>query len=310
MSAPAFGARAAAAGGPVEPSVWPIWPDGTPEAPSKPLTEAVIERSKDPAVRDRFRQGISRPVLEHFPARHPNGAAAIIIPGGGYRRIVMDKEGYELAEWLADRGVQAFVLFYRLPPEGWSSGAEAPLADAQRAVRLVRSRASELGLDISRVAVVGYSAGGHLAANLTVRHAEPLLPAMDAVDTLSARPDFTGLIYAAVAPDRLAAAASVPGGLFGEGTNEAALQRNSPYLHVRADAPPHFLVHAEDDPLVPVEHTLLMRSALRAQSVPVETHLYARGGHGFGLRLTKGLPVAAWPESLLAFGRSTGWMPT
>lgn len=290
-------------------AVWRLWPHGPVERPTREFTETVVERSQDPAVRDRFRQGVTQPSLEWFPAARPNGSAAIIIPGGGYRRIVMDKEGYELAGWLAARGVQAFVLFYRLPPEGWASGAEAPLADAQRAVRLVRSCAARLGIEPSRVGVVGYSAGGHLAANLTQRHADRVTPPADAIDEHAARPDFTGLVYAAVAPNLLASATGGAEGMFGAGTTPAMLEANSPYLHVRPDSPPHCLVHAEDDPLVPVEQALLMREALRRHQVPVDTHLFARGGHGFGLRHTRGLPVAAWPEELIAFGRSTGWIP-
>lgn len=183
-----------------------------------------------------------------------------------------------------------------------------PLADAQRAVRLVRSRAKEWGIDPNRIAVTGFSAGGHLCANLAAQFGLKAYAPQDEVDGLSARPDLAASIYPAIMVDSLESALPAGEGLFGRPLSTEQLALHSPHLNVRDDAPPHFLLHAEDDPLVSPDHTLALRTALLAKKIPVETHLYAKGGHGFGIRNTKGLPVEGWPERLMAFGKSTGWI--
>jgi acetyl esterase/lipase len=242
-----------------------------------------------------------------FRPEKPNGAAIISIPGGGYRHMAWDKEGIDIAQWFAARGVTGFALAYRLPNDGWSGGPLTPLADAQRAVRMVRAHAGEWGLDPKRIAVTGFSAGGHLCANLAALYGLGAYEPQDAVDSLSARPDLAAPIYPAILLNQMSA---LPQGesLFGKPVDAAIMAQHSPHLHATEASPPHFLVHAEDDPLVGAGHSLALRAALRCKGVPVETHLYAKGGHGFGIRNTKGLPVAAWPEQLLAFGKTTGWI--
>ena len=285
-----------------------LWPQGAPSRVPAGLTETLTERSKNSAVRDRALTGVSAPWLEHFRARRGNGAAIIAVPGGGYRHMAWDKEGLDIAAWFAARGVAGFALAYRLPHEGWASGLDTPLVDAMRAVRLVRSRASDFGIDPARIAVVGFSAGGHLVANLAAQHHLAGYAPSDAVDALSARPDLVAPIYPAI--DLAALSARMPPGehLFGKAMNAEELGRHSPHLNVRAETPPHFLLHAEDDPLVGPEHSLALRSALKAKGVAVETHLHARGGHGFGLRHVTGTSLGEWPQRLLAFGRTTGWI--
>lgn len=285
-----------------------LWPQGTPEASPLGLVEALTERSSNPAVRDRALTGVTAPWLEHFRPAQPNGAAIITIPGGGYRHMAWDKEALDIAGWFAARGVAGFALAYRLPQEGWQRGLDTPLADAQRAVRLVRSRAREWGIDPTRIAVVGFSAGGHLAANLAAQHDRQVYPVRDAVDGLSAWPDLAAPIYPAVMLEQLSAVLPPGQSLFGKTTSADDLMRHSPHLLARADAPPHFLLHAEDDPLVAPEHSLALRAALKAKGVTVETHLHAKGGHGFGLRHTAGTSLGDWPQRLLAFGRTTGWI--
>lgn len=285
-----------------------LWPQGTPEASPAGLVETLTERSKDPSACDRALTGVTAPWLDHARPIQPNGAAIIVIPGGGYRHIAWDKEALDVAAWFAARGVAGFALAYRLPQEGWQRGLDTPLADAQRALRLVRSRAREWGLDPARIAVVGFSAGGHLAANLAAQHDRQVYPARDAVDGLSARPDLAAPIYPAVLLEQLAATMPPGQSLFGKTTSAGDLVRHSPHLLARADAPPHFLLHAEDDPLVSPEHSLALRAALKAKGVTVETHLHAKGGHGFGLRHTAGTSLGDWPQRLLAFGRTTGWI--
>jgi acetyl esterase/lipase len=271
------------------------------------LTLSATERSKVSGVRDRSLLGVSAPWLDFVRPKKGNGAALIAIPGGGYHHMAWDKEGLDIAAWFAERGIAGFALAYRLPLDGWGGGLDTPLADAQRAVRIVRGRAAEFGIDPARIAVVGFSAGGHLVANLAAQFDRAVYPQQDDLDRISARPDLAVPLYPLVMADRIAAAAPAGRPPFGKEMSPEALVRHSPHLQARADAPPHFLVHAEDDPLLPPEHSLALRAALRAKAVRVETHLFAAGGHGFGIRNTIGLPVANWPERLLAFGRSTGW---
>lgn len=283
-----------------------LWPGTPPGAPRKLPIETVFERSTDPSFSDRAVYGIARPRLLVFRPEKPNGAAMLIAPGGGYKWVVVDKEGYEMGRWLAARGVTAFVLFYRLPGEGWRSGPDVALADAQRAMRLIRHRAREFGIDPARVGAMGFSAGGHVCADLAARFATPAYANLDAADAHSARPFLAAPIYPVVSmtpPD------AHPGSrrlLIAD--NPAWEVAHSPHRNIPADAPPHFLLHAEDDDAVPIANTLLLRAALRTRGITTESHLFSTGGHGFGLRRTVGKPVAAWPELFMAWAAATGWL--
>lgn len=283
-----------------------LWPAGAPGLPAKPLVETVNERSTDALVADRAIFGISRPRMAVFRPDRPNGAAVLITPGGGYRWVVVDKEGYEMARWLTARGFTAFVLFYRLPGEGWASGHDVPLADAQRAMRLIRHHARDYALDPERVAAMGFSAGGHVCASLSTRFAAKIYQPVDAADRLSAKPHSAAPIYPVV---------SMAPGIAHPGSREMLLGKTptaeqdalySPDRQVPADAPPHFLLHAEDDDVVPVENTLRLRAGLKAHGIPLEMHLFANGGHGFGLRKAIGKPVEAWPELWRNWSRTFG----
>lgn len=283
-----------------------LWPGGAPGAPATLPVETVKERSKDPAYNDRYVFGIRRPRMAVFRPARPNGAAVLITPGGGYNWVVIDKEGYEMARLLAARGVTAFVLFYRLPHEGWAAGPDTPLADAQRAMRLIRHRASRYGVDPKRICAMGFSAGGHLCADLMTRFDAEVYAPVDAADRLSARPDLAAPIYPVVSMTLPTAHAGSRKNLVGENASAERERAHSPHLNVPAGAPPTFLLHAEDDSSVPVENTLLLRAALLAKKVSVETHLFADGGHGFGLRLAKGKTVEGWQELFFAWARKKG----
>ncbi len=165
-----------------------LWPKGAPGMPASPLIETVNERSSDAQLTDRSVFGISRPRMAVFRPHRANGAAIMITPGGGYRWVVVDKEGYELGRWLSARGFTVFVLFYRLPGEGWAAGTDVVLQDTQRAMRLIRHRAADYGIDPERIAAMGFSAGGHACADLAARFATPVYTAVDKADILSARP--------------------------------------------------------------------------------------------------------------------------
>lgn len=283
-----------------------LWPRGAPGQPAAPLHEVVDERSTDPLVSDRAVHGITRPRMAVFRPDRPNGAAVLVTPGGGYRWVVVDKEGYEIARWLSARGFTVFVLFYRLPGEGWASGADTSLADAQRAMRLIRHRAKDYAIDPERVAAMGFSAGGHVCADLAARFAVPVYAAIDAADRLSARPLCAAPLYPVVSMDPAIAHMGSREKLLGPTPDAATETAHSPDRNVPADAPPHFLLHAEDDDVVPVENTLRLHAALRARMVPVELHLFANGGHGFGLRKAVGKPVQAWPDLWRDWARTTG----
>lgn len=282
-----------------------LWP-GVPPHRATPPAEEVRERSTDPAYNDRIVLHVARPRMAVFRPERPNGAAALITPGGGYNYVVVDKEGYELARWLAARGVTVFVLFYRLPQEGWTAGPDAPLADAQRAMRLIRHRAADYGVDPARLCAIGFSAGGHVCASLLTRFAAEVYAPADAADSLSARPDAAAPIYPVVSMSAPDAHGGSRANLIGADASPERERAYSPHLHVPADAPPSFLLHAEDDPSVPVANTLLLRDALRARGIATETHLFPDGGHGFGLRLARGKSVEHWPDLFFAWGRYRG----
>ena len=173
-----------------------LWPKGAPGAPAKALVETVDERSKDAALTDRAVYGISRPRMVVFRPAVPNGSAVLVTPGGGYRWVVVDKEGYEIGRWLAARGWTVFVLFYRLPGEGWAAGPDVALSDAQRAMRLIRARSRDYGILPERIAAMGFSAGGHVCGDLATRFDARTYAPVDAADRLSARPDIAAPIYA------------------------------------------------------------------------------------------------------------------
>lgn len=287
-------------------ALWPKWPPGAEHATAR---EEIVERSKDTAViRDRIIKGVTHPTLIAMRPEHPNGAALLMAPGGGYSWVVMDKEGYEAAERFAKAGVTVFVMTYRLPQEGWSAGPATPLQDAQRAMRVIRAHAAEFAVDPKRVGVIGFSAGGHVAGLLALKFDKATYPAVDAADLASARPDFTVLMYPVATMAQPYAHPDSRKNLLGETPTPAAVAEWSLETNVRPDAPPTFLVHAVDDPSVPVENSLRLFDALRAKKVPVEMHLFEEGGHGFGLRFAVGKPAAAWPDLVLGWMKRRGYL--
>jgi acetyl esterase/lipase len=283
-----------------------LWPTGAPGAPVGGLKETVNERSTDPQLTDRAVFGISRPRMAVFRPSRPSGAAVLITPGGGYRWVVVDKEGYELGRWLSARGFTVFVLFYRLPGEGWSAGPDVVLQDSQRAMRLIRHHSASFAVDPERVAAMGFSAGGHACADLAARFATPVYDAIDQADSLSARPFAAAPIYPVISMSGPLAHAGSREKLIGATASASLETAYSPHLNIPTNAPPHFILHAEDDDVVPVENALVLRAALRAKNIPVETHLFTHGGHGFGLRKTVGKPVEAWPDLFATWAHSQG----
>ncbi len=283
-----------------------LWPDGAPGGEGVTVTPVVVERSTDPAFHDRYAQFTTDPLLTVVRPERPNGASLLLIPGGGYRWAVIDKEGLDVARVFADAGITCYVLRYRLPADGWAAGPDAPLQDAQRALRLVRAAAAAEGRDPAKVALLGASAGGHLAGMLTARR-DTTYAAVDAADAQAHRPDLTILMYpVATMADPFVHAGSRTH-LLGVAPSPELIARYSLERMDWTGAPPVFLLHAVDDAAVPVENSLGLLSALRAAEVPAEAHLFQEGGHGFGIRLIAGKPAAAWPSLALAWAARHGW---
>jgi acetyl esterase/lipase len=290
-------------------TVLPLWPGAAPGGGTVTVTEEVVERPLSPGgLRDRIIKGVRNPTLTVFEPARPNGASLLMTPGGGYKWVVMDKEGYECAERFAAAGVTVYVASYRLPGDGWAAGPAVALQDAQRALRLVRARAAARGHDPRRVGVMGFSAGGHVAGCLGLMWDRPTYAPVDDYDRLPARPDSTVLVYPVATMSPPFAHPGSRERMFGPSPTPELERAWSLETNARPDAPPTFLLHAADDTAVPVENSLRLEAALRAAKVATELHLFEEGGHGFGLRFAKGRPVEAWPDLVLAWWKRKGFV--
>lgn len=288
--------------------VVPLWPDKPPCARSVLPREVIIDRVKISGFQDRFVTGVGRPLMTVFRPAKPNGAAVLIAPGGGYIRVVIDKEGFEVGHRLAAAGITCFVLRYRLPAEGWDEPALVPLQDAQRAIRVIRAGARTWGIDPTRVCAMGFSAGGHVMASLATRAQARVYDAIDAADALDARPDLSALMYPVIDMARPHAHPGSRTALLGVSPSAEVEANFSPHRHVDATTPPTFLVHAWDDLGVPTENSLNYLAALRAAKVAAEAHIFEEGGHGFGIYLARGKPAAVWPDLFLAWAGRHGFL--
>ncbi|MGK6320024.1 alpha/beta hydrolase [Sphingomonas sp. DT-204] len=282
-----------------------IWPGPAPGGEKVTVVEEERLRTPDSPQDDTAFTHLTRPSLTLLRPARPNGAALLLVPGGGYRRVAIGHEGYAIARRFAAAGYSCFVLLYRLPGDGWAAGPDAPLQDAQRAMRLIRSRAARDGFDGGRIGVLGFSAGGHLAARLATQPDLATYAAVDTADALPARPKVAGLLYPVVSmADGLAHMGSRTE-LLGPHPSEQRIAAYSADRLVTGAMAPTFLAHAVDDVTVPVGNSLALFSALQAQKVPRELHLFETGGHGFGLHLPDGTPTP-WPELFVAWARRHG----
>lgn len=270
-----------------------LWNGAPPGAPDiAPLKSATL----DPT----FITGVVQPEMRLFRPARSNGRAMLVIPGGAYNFVSVRNEGTDVARLFTDFGYTVFVLVYRLPGEGWANRSDVPLQDAQRAMRCIRARADGLGYDAATVAVLGFSAGGHLAASLCTGFAESLYEPRDDADRLDARPHCAGLIYPVIATTAPYTHALSADTLLGASPSPELIARRSPAQHVGSDTPPTFLAHAFDDQPVPYQNSLLYTDAMRAAARPVETHLFEEGGHGFGTGPANA-PAGQWPALFRAF---------
>jgi acetyl esterase/lipase len=286
-------------------SAWPpapshitlrVWPGDAPGAPANPPAEADTTTAKDNLIAGKplIRLGnVSVPTLTLYKAKNGSAKptpAVVVFPGGGYNILAIDLEGTEVCDWLTAKGVTCVLLKYRVPNTGPYPKSPAALQDAQRAIGLVREHASEWGIDPKRIGALGFSAGGHLAAALSTHFDQRLYDPIDAADKLSCRPDFAVVVY--------------PGYL-------ALAEKNfapNPEVNPTASTPPTFIVQAEDDP-VHVENAIVYFQQLKNAKVPAELHIYAQGGHGYGLRRTA-LPITAWPQAVETWLHTIKILPT
>jgi len=265
----------------------PLWP-GTPPGEKRDLgPEKDTTKPTDDKVAGKplIRLGnVSTPDITIYtpPADKITGAAVLVCPGGGYYILAMDLEGTEICEWLNSIGVTGVLLKYRVPKRQGEDKPIAPLQDAERAMGIVRQRASEWGINPKKIGVMGFSAGGHLAGLLSNVDGERNYPKQDAADELSCHPDFAILVY--------------PAYLTSKENNDAL----SPGMNVNSNTAPTFIAMSQDDP-VRVETGLFYGAALQKAHVPFELHIYPTGGHGYGLRRTE-KAVTTWPD------RAAEWM--
>ena len=286
-----------------------IWPAAVPDAQpatapegQETVTDSLVANKPWVKVTN-----VSQPTMTiYHPKGENTGAAVIVFPGGGYKILAIDLEGTEVADWLTSKGITAIVLKYRVPFSGpyWDKEnhqrvypkVPRALQDAQRTIRLARHQAAEWHLDPHKIGVLGFSAGGHVVAGVSTRFNEPLYPPVDDADKESSRPDFAIALY--------------PGHLWANEDKEPSTITDErfelrPDIHVTRQTPPTFLLQATNDDVDPVEESLAYYLALKKAGVPVEMHLFAEGGHAFGLRPTK-RPITRWPDLVEAWLSATG----
>lgn len=250
---------------------------------------------------------VQTPTIEvYLPTKQiATGEAVVIFPGGGYGILAYDWEGMDFAKWLNAQGIAGIVVKYRLPiSKSLTDPKEVPLMDAQRAIRLVRQHSEAWNINPSKVGVMGFSAGGHLASTLSTQYLHEINRTKDSIDTLSARPDFSILVYPVISFRDAAVHAGSRKNLIGENPSQELMDRFSGELNVTDQTPPTFLVHAQDDKGVPIENSLLYYQALHKNGVKASLHIYPTGGHGFGFGLGRGA-VEGWREVLLKWMKET-----
>ncbi|MGA9583918.1 MAG: alpha/beta hydrolase [Terracidiphilus sp.] len=271
----------------------PLWPDGAPGAPANPPAEIDTTKPTDNLIAGKplIRLGnVFNPTLTVYaPKSNAVRPAVVVFPGGGYQILAIDLEGTEVCDWLNSIDVTCVLVKYRVPNTGPYPKSAAALQDAQRALGLVRLHAAEWNIDPNHVGVLGFSAGAHLSAALSTHFDKRLYDPIDAADQLSCRPDFAFIIY--------------PGYL----ANAAKNMVPNADINPTAQTPPSFIVQAENDP-VNVENATVYFLQLKAAKVPAELHIYAEGGHGYGLRRTA-LPVTTWPDTAKIWLRTIKVLP-
>lgn len=262
-----------------------VWPNGAPN-------DNGMKEPEEKYDGVRVRNVSEAEMYLFLPEKEKNTSAAVVIcPGGGYMIEAMDHEGYEMAKWLAERGVAGIVLKYRLP----YGHHEIPSGDARQAMRLVRMNAREWGIDPDKIGIAGSSAGGHLASTVGTRFDKGIQNSSCPIDQFSCRPDFMLLLYPVITFSEEFGHMGSRKNLIGEGNDWQLVKEYSNELHVTPETPPTFFVLADDDSGVPPHNSVEFYLALKENKVPAEMHIFSQGGHGFGMN-KKNLPVDQWPE--------------
>ncbi|MFG6686615.1 alpha/beta hydrolase [Mariniflexile sp. HNIBRBA6329] len=272
----------------------PLWSGDIPNSQKSDDKEIV---KKSDATRISL---VQIPTLEVFLPTpiNANGKAVIICPGGGYQHLSYDWEGTDIAKWCNSKGITAFVLKYRLPnSKSVKVSYDAPLQDAQRAIRIVRLQSEKWHINPNKIGIMGFSAGGHLASTLGTQFNKVNRFKETAVDTISARPDFMVLIYPVITMISDYTHNGSQFNLLGNHPTEALINEYSNELQVTENTPPTFIVHSTNDTVVPVENSLNLYIALKDKRIKAEMHIYPEGGHGFGLGLGQGY-LQTWTDRL------------
>ena len=287
---------------------FPIWPGPPPGGAGLSVEDVFVKRHPNGPPEDIAWTHVATPMLTVVKPNKPNGAAMLVVPGGGYVRVAVGRNGSDIARAFAARGITTFELLYRLPHDGWAAGPDVSLQDAQRAMRIIRAGAgTRWQVDPKRVAISGYSAGGHLAARTAARSALQTYQPIDAIDWQSARPDIAGLFFPVITMMDEGVHEQSRRELLGDKLHDPAAQhRWSAQLDLPADMPPSFVACNADDPVVPPENSILMFQALNRAKLPTELMIFEHGGHGPPANHKDGKPVP-WLDLFLAFARDHGW---
>lgn len=282
---------------------FPLWPGPPPGAPEARIAPNWSMNGPEER-RELWIRGVPGPEVNVFRPGRPDGSALLVLPGGGYGFLSVQNEGLDPAQRFSKEGTTVFVLTYRLPIDGWSNRHLVPLQDAQRAMRLIRSRAGEYRIDPRRLGVLGFSAGGHLAADLATSPDERTYAPVDAADQISARPAFLGLVYPVISLDTTISRGSSAPNLLGPDASPELVASRSPAPRVNGNTPASFVCSAFNDDLVLIDNSLMWIDACRRAKVPVEAHLLAEGGHGYGLHQPEDKPGSRWPELFMLWMRN------
>ena len=295
-----------------EPFELPLWSGAAP-GPHSSMQESIQDRPIDDGTqveRDRHVRGVTLPSLTVYLPDHPRSdtTAIVVLPGGGFNILAIDKEGHDVARWLNKQGVAAIVVKYRLPdPKVDLFVRNGSLPDVRRAIRVTRSNAADWRIDSGRIGVVGFSAGGYLTAAIGTMFDQGDPNADDPVERESCRPNFIAPIYPLVSLGTLADSRQrLVDRMLGPTASDELRKQYSPEQQVSAETPPTFLVHANDDGLN-AEHSVAFYLALKRANVPVEMHVYASGGHGYGIR-QRGLPISSWADRWVDWMRAEGFV--
>jgi acetyl esterase/lipase len=280
-----------------------LWPDGI---PGVVINSNYIEQSTmSEGIYTRFEK-VTNPMLFLFlpPKEKASGTAVLICPGGGYSMLAFNHEGIAIAKWLNENGIAGIILKYRLPSDLiMKDKSVGPLQDAQEALRVIRRNATGWNINPSRIGVVGFSAGGHLASTLSTHFAETVY---DVKDTVSARPDFSILIYPVITFDASFTHAGSRRNLIGDNPSEEMIRKFSNELQITDKTPPTFIVHSGDDKTVPVKNSIVYYDAIKNYNTPSELHIFEKGGHGYGLSVNSGTQ-SVWPDLCLRWMHSLGF---